>query len=430
MQHFCVSKFPQYVGLLCMFWIFTHVGAAEQQPAPAPVPLTLERAEQLALAEDPEVERLKHREAGFTEQAVADGQLPDPNLKLGVVGLPVDSFDHKQEAMTQLQLSIQQRFPAGETLHLQSQKTQKNASIEHAKQSLRQYKVRRAVRLAYLEVYYQTNAAAIVRSSRDVFAQLVAITEVHYASGRQNQQDVVRSQLELSRLDDREAKIWQKADVERAELARWIGDAGFQPLVANLPVLPDVLAKDGIKARLPDHPEISIELAKIDVSDIGVNLARQRYKPSWMLDVTYGQRFGINPNGSSRANLLSAMVNVNLPIFTDKRQDRRLAAKQETSHAARFAKADRLRELTYDLESAHAMWRRLGERARLFQEKIVPEAKLNSEASMNAYQSGVTEFTTLMRAQLLNLDVRLQSLRVDIDSLIAAAKLLYLMGEK
>lgn len=428
MKHLVAPKFPSYFGLICILWMFSNVSVAELVKNTKP--LTLPAAEKLALGDDPDMQRLEHLSNAFTEQAIADGELPDPKLKVGMIGLPVDGFDHKQEAMTQLQVGVQQRFPAGRTLGLRADKTKKSASVAQAKQRLRQQKVRRAVRLAFLEVYYQSNAVAIVRASRDVFAQLVAITEAHYASGRQNQQDVVRAQLELSRLDDRETKIRQKEDVYRAKLGRWIGVRGFETLAKQLPILPDLLAKNLMVENLERHPVIEIEHAKIEISDIGVSLARQSYKPSWMLDVTYGQRFGKNPNGSARDNLLSAMVNVSLPVFTDKRQDRQLAAKQQSSRAARFARTDRLRELTYELERIYAMWLRLGERAQLFKEKLVPEAKLNTEASINAYQSGVTEFTTLMRAQLTDLDVRTQALRVDIERLAAQAKLLYLMGEK
>ena len=415
MKYLVVYKFPRNLGLISILSVFTSVGAVEVAVVKNTTFLTLPAAEQIALGDDPEVQRLEHRANAFTEQAIADAELPDPKLKVGMIGLPVDSFDHKQEAMTQLQVGVQQRFPAGKTLDLRADKTLKNATVAQAKQRLRQQKVRRAVRLAFLEVYYQSNASAIVRASRDVFAQLVAITEAHYASGRQNQQDVVRAQLELSRLDDRETRIRQKEDVFRAKLARWIGESAFQGLAKEQPVLPDLSSKEAIKEQLQHHPVIAIEHAKIEISDIGVSLARQRYKPSWMVDVTYGQRFGKNPNGSSRDNLLSAMVNVDLPIFTDKRQDRQLAAKQQVAHAARFARTDRLRDLTYELERFYAIWQRLGERAKLFKDKLVPEARLNTEASLNAYQSGVTEFTTLMRAQLTDLNVRTQSLRVDIE---------------
>ena len=76
-----------------------------------------------------------------------------------------------------------------------------------------------------------------------------------------------------------------------------------------------------------------------------------------------------------------------------------------------------------------ANWLRLGERADLYSNQLLGEASSNAQASLNAYQSGVTEFTSLMRARITDLDVRLEELRVRVDRAKAQASLLYLAGE-
>ena len=55
------------------------------------------------------------------------------------------------------------------------------------------------------------------------------------------------------------------------------------------------------------------------------------------------------------------------------------------------------------------------------------ESADNAEAALNAYQSGINEFTTLMRARITELDVRLQDLRVRVDRARAHARLLFLV---
>ena len=71
----------------------------------------------------------------------------------------------------------------------------------------------------------------------------------------------------------------------------------------------------------------------------------------------------------------------------------------------------------------------LGERSALYQSQLMRVSAANTQASLNAYQSGVTEFTTLMRARITELDVRLDDLRVRVDRAKAHASLLYLTGE-
>jgi len=75
------------------------------------------------------------------------------------------------------------------------------------------------------------------------------------------------------------------------------------------------------------------------------------------------------------------------------------------------------------------LWQRLGEREELYKTSLLTAATNNSKVALNAYQSGVSEFNTLMRARITELDVRLEDLRIRVDRLIAQTQLLYVVGD-
>jgi outer membrane protein TolC len=127
--------------------------------------------------------------------------------------------------------------------------------------------------------------------------------------------------------------------------------------------------------------------------------------------------------------MVAAMVTVDLPFFTANRQDKRLSASIEQAESVQLTRDNALRELKQMLDADYANWQRLGERADLYSNQLLNAATSNAQASLNAYQSGVTEFTTLMRARITDLDVRLEELRVRVDRAKAQASLLYLAGE-
>ena len=127
--------------------------------------------------------------------------------------------------------------------------------------------------------------------------------------------------------------------------------------------------------------------------------------------------------------MMAAMITVDLPLFPDKRQDRRLSASVQQVEAAQLMRDDRMRELREMLETNYTNWQLLGERAALYESQLLKEATANAQASLSAYQTGVTEFTTLMRARITDLDVRLDDLRIRVDRSKAQARLLYLAGE-
>ena len=391
--------------------------------------LDINEVVRLALAADPAIAASDARARALADNAIADGQLPDPKLSTGIANLPVDNFDIDREPMTQVQLGVSQAFPRGKTLHYKQLQTRSMASAEQATKEAATHMLVRDARNRFLELYYQLQAEQVVRDTRKLFARLVDITRSHYANGRANQQDVLRASLELSRLDDRATRILNEADRNRAALMKWIGDAALLPVEEHFPELPALPSRKEIASGLPLHPVFRAETAKLEASNRAIQIAREQYKPGWSAALSYNQRFGDDPNGDERSDMMSAMVSIDLPVFPGKRQDKRLSASILQAESAQLTRDDKLRELKQMLDTDHANWQRLGERAALYESQLLNESAANARASLNAYQSGITEFTTLMRARITDLDVRLEALRVRVDRTRAQANLLYLAGE-
>ena len=158
-------------------------------------------------------------------------------------------------------------------------------------------------------------------------------------------------------------------------------------------------------------------------------MARQEYKPGWSLLIDYGYRSGNNPDGSERADFATALVSMDVPLFTANRQDKTVASNEQKIAAARYVKDDRLRQLKQMYDKNMHLWQRLGEREELYETSLLTAATNNSKVALNAYQSGVSEFNTLMRAKITELDVRLENLRIRVDRLIAQAQILYVVGD-
>jgi outer membrane protein TolC len=417
----CVIRLKKYVVIFLLFLVPVKLTANE---------LTLAEAEQLALDSDFITKEFIARSESLSERAIADRQLPDPKLKLGIMNLPISSFDRSQENMTQLQFGVQQKFPRGRTLLYKSQQTLDIADVEAAKAKNQEKMVLRAVRISYLDLYLQLHIKTILDKNRELFTQLLDITQRQYAVGRDNQHDVLRVQLELSLIDDRITEAEGTREVVIAELAKWIREKNAtKSLDAQFPELNALPGLGVIVDELPNHPLVIAEDAVVDANEKNINIAEEQYKPGWMIDLTYGARSGNNLNGSSRDDFASAMILMDIPLFTDKRQDRKLAASKLQHIAAKYARSDLLLDLKRQVEGEHALWSRLGERYELYQQRTIIDASQNSESTLKAYQNDITDITTLMRARLTELDTQLNMLKIRINQAKSHAKLLFFVGE-
>ncbi len=391
--------------------------------------LSLKQAEQLALSDDPMVKSYLASSRAFEQQSIADNTLPDPQLRLGMFNLPIDTFSTTQEPTTQLRLGLQQAFPKGDSLKYKQQQSRWLSKFALAQADDEKLKILRDLREVYLNLYYEVQSEKIINDTRALFTSLVKITQAHYAAGRVKQQDVLRADLELARLDDRLVKTLSRQDEYRAALAQWTGERAYQAIPESLPVLAAIPDTSNFNALLVKHPAIVMQEAKVNASRSMVALAKQGYRPGLNAFVEYRKRFGNNPNGSDRADMLAAMVTLDIPLFSANRQDKRVSANIEKTSAAQFKRDDKLRELKRRLEKDRAIYKRLAQRQQLYDEQLLASARDNAKATLRAYQSGVTEFTTLMRSKMTELEIKLLALRVRVDRTRAQARLLYLSGE-
>ncbi|MCH8862163.1 MAG: TolC family protein [Proteobacteria bacterium] len=407
--------------------------AAQPNQGYAAQPLSLDEAVTIALgANDPTVTRFEERARALDDRAVSDSQLPDPKLNLGLLNFPTNSFRYTQEPMTRVQVGVKQAFPRGKTLSLTRKRREAEARAERAKLALQKRQIALDTRTAWLELYYWLGARGTVGESRQAVSQLIEVAISIFATGHQTSQDVLRAELELSLLDDQVVDVERRIEMARANLSRLVGEDAQRPLAAPregrgtgargfalaMPAPAEIL-----RQRLSLHPSIGVEDARIRARDHDIDIARQQYKPGWSANVGYGAR------GGDRADFASVGIALDIPLFTGKRQDRRLAAAKRQRQVARLDRDARLLKLNEMLERGYADWSRLGERVELYEKAVVLRATNTTEAALGAYRAGVSDFAELIRSRLAELNVNLKLLRLTVDRGQAQARLLYLDGE-
>jgi outer membrane protein TolC len=159
----------------------------------------------------------------------------------------------------------------------------------------------------------------------------------------------------------------------------------------------------------------------------GVNYANSQRRPGWELQVEYGYPAEDNFL-QPRDATIRAMISIDLPLFTGNRQDRMIAASKSDVTASQQDLDDWRREIKMRFESNVAVYNRAEERVKLYQGSVLPHSKQNTEATLNAYKAGVTDFDELIRARLTELESQLQYLMLNVERAKAQVELLYLAG--
>ncbi|MCY4425736.1 MAG: TolC family protein [Halieaceae bacterium] len=405
----------------------------------AQTPLTLERAVSFARENDPWLEGSRYREQAAVAQSVAAGTLPDPEVTLGFANLPVDSFDFGQEQMTQFRVGVSQMFPRGETRELKRRELSEQGAQYPLMRSDRLAKVTVAVSQQWLEAFRNRQAVRLIEKDSALFGHLVDVAESSYttAAGKTRQQDLIRAQLELTRLEDRLLVLQQQRESSLAKLAEWLPGfaAGGIVLSDTLPVLalntPYLLSSTTgdtgqLLQVLLTHPRIKTLDQKIIATGTGVQLAKQKYKPQWEINAGYGYRDD-DPMGDDRSDFFSLGVSFDVPLFTFNRQDREVHAAQAGEAAIKTEKVLALRSMRAGFEAAQARLERLNQRRALYEKRLLQEIHDQAEASLTAYTNDAGDFSEVVRARIAELNANIDFLNINIDRLKTIAELNYFL---
>jgi len=381
--------------------------------------------ERSALDVDPVVAGARQRADALRNRGISSAQLPDPNFRVGVVNVPIDTFSFNAEDMTMKEVGFQQAFPAYGSLTHAKAEQDSLAVVADAQAADRELVVLRGVRESWLDLYFQVQAISLVQKTQQVFDELVKITTSRYRSGRSKQLEVLRAELEQGKLQDRLLMMEAEREVAATELSHWLGaDRLGKYATIKFPELPPLPSFEDMRQKLMGHPLLQASESRTDAAREGVEIARSGYRPESMLDISYGQRAG------ERSDVVTAMLSFSLPIFTSKRQDRRLQAARSDVMAAKNDTADQHRELHRSLVSEYERYQRLDARQRLYEKEVLPYSSQVAQSSMASYQSGVSGFEDQLSARMQELDSGMEALKIKVDKAKSQARLLYAFGER
>jgi outer membrane protein TolC len=417
---------PKVLAFLVVTWTINSI----IQPAlSASETLSLGQAEIMALNNEPGIQSLDAKARSLMQRSIADGQLMDPRIEVGIVNLPTDTFDFDQEPMTQFKVSYIQQFPSGNTRQIKSEKTTKQAEqfeydIEDRKRS-----ILRQVRLSYLEVLYWEQSRLTVQKNRQLLEQLSEIVQSLFSLGRNLQLDVLTVQLQQSKLEDRLTQIEQEINKQRFRLSEWVGEhPSKRPFGTEMPVLinDDQLSRplDESRELFSAHPKVLKINTQLDVTRKDIELIRESEKPDWGIKVSYGYRDDAG-DGTDRADFFSAMVTMDLPLFTENRQQKQRQSQLFEMESKKDQRDALLRKMLAELAQLQVNETLIEQRKLRYQNTLVPQAQQRAEAALQSYQSGNGVFSSVMQAYMDALNTELEAYRLSIDQLKNQASAMY-----
>jgi cobalt-zinc-cadmium efflux system outer membrane protein len=385
-------------------------------------PLGIDEAAALAITNQPLITGQQATIASSRENAIAESQLPDPRLKLGINNVPVngsDQYSLTRDFMTMRSIAVEQMFPAAEKRRLKGERATLETQLAEVELQNIRRTVRRDARLAWLGAYYPSRAAELMKGTLAFYAQQREALDVALRGGRASLADIARISVEIELQHDRLIEIAGQERKARAELARWIGTDASRALAATLPSAQPVPSLTVLHDRVHDHPQLGSARSEIALAENEVRQASAAYKSDWSVELAYAKR------GPAYSDMVSVQVGIELPLFTANRQDRRLASRLAAKEKHEQQHENHRRMLMAEMDAAYSAWHTLDERVQRFEREVLPQANRRSEAAVAGYRSGRGDLSGAIEARRGELELRIQHLMLEVERARARVQLDY-----
>ena len=395
-------------------------------PAKAEEPLSLAETIQLATQNQPLLQSLDDAAASSRQAAIAEGQLPDPKVKFGLINLPAttsDALRYDRDDQTMVNVGISQDVIPLKKREVAVNRMLAEADQFHTEQIATARTIERDVALAWLDVFEAQRKSELYQRMIDNMTSERKVQAASLSSGNAKTSDVLRMDTQISTTNEK--LIFAKRDERkaRAALARWIGKAASRSMSAELPIMTNDLSHDAAQAEIEKHPLLQNALQSEKVAQYYVDSAQANLERNWGWEVGYGKRF------AGRSDMLSFQVSMDLQLDRSNRQDRRTSEKLVLVEKARKQTEDRRRELSSELESAMADAEAAEARENEHLSKLIPNAAAKLSIAQAAYQTGKQPLSDVWQARRDVIDIELDHWTILTDRQRAAVKIGYLLND-
>lgn len=364
-----------------------------------------------ALRTNPALQAAELRWNASKERILQARSLDDPTLGFTYFGEPVQTRVGEKQAS----ITASQKIPFYGKLRLKGEVAKNNAGIFEEKHRTLEREVIARTKSAFYELYWVYKSIKINEENKELLRRFAKIAEIKYTTGKATQQDVLKAQVEFSKIVNELITLEQFRETAIARINTLLNRHPEMPLgtpeeinITELTVSLDDLYQKAKKIS----PTLGIFKYKIERDKAAYKLAKKQYFP----DFTFGLNYTLiddmpssvlsSPIGEGRDSY-TGTLSINIPIFQKRKHDagvREANAKLKSSEKV-YRNIENM--TLFGVKDFHFRVQTAERLVKLYRDSIIPQAEQSLKAAEIGYQAGQVDFLNLIDSQRVLLDFNL-----------------------
>jgi outer membrane protein, heavy metal efflux system len=413
---------------LIVFGLLTLVGSArvfaapqeflknEQSPSrmqheagnPTPLSVLIEEAKK----NDPAIHVAETVARAATFASSQASTLPDPQFTLQQfsVGSPRPFAGYTNSDFAYIGLGVSQQFPYPGKRKLRGAVADRDADTSKAHVEVVLQDEIETLKTTYFHLAYLQQTLGLLQQNSALLQQIEQQAEAHYSTGQGNQRDVLKAQLERTKLLREISTHHQLVGEDQAALKRILhrsqdsADIVPEPLSATFLRYTASELLDKVQGQ---NPNVHEDAAMIQRNQTAIELAQKDFRPDFEVSYMYE-----NTDRKFRDYYMLSF-SVNFP----RRKPRQAALAQAQANVERAHQEQdaQVQAVLAEVQKQYVTIKASEEQLLIYRDGLIPQAQATIQAGLAAYESSRTDFESLFSSYMdvLNLELEYQQTLLD-----------------
>jgi len=364
-----------------------------EHAASKPVPLTvlIEETQQ----KNPDIQAVAHEYRAVNNSAKGAGALPDTQLRLQHLsaGSPRPFAGYTNSDFAYIGIGASQQLPWPGKRALRSEVAGLDAESVRAQSAVVTRIVIEQLKVAYFKLAYLQQTLGVLLRDDKLLGEMEQIAESRYRVGQGNQAEVLKAQLQHTRILQEITMHHREAGQVQAQLKQLLGRAQDSPDIMTEPLRERALpssSADLLEQTRQHNPEIAFRQQLAKRSDKQVELARKELRPDFGLEYMY--------QNTDRKFRDYYMLTLTVILPNRGRHQAELAAASEHRLTAASELNAEIQRRLAEVQSQYVAAQTSAEQLKIYREGLIPQAEATYRAALAAYQANRQDFVTLLSA--------------------------------
>jgi len=330
---------------------------------------------------------------------------PDPQVTVQQlsVGSPRPFAGYSNSDFAYIGFGVSQDLPFPGKLKLKGEAAERDAAVTREKLESVRRSVLQEAKEAYFQIAYIQETLGVLERNDRLLEQIEKIADARYRVGQGNQQDVLKAQLERTKLQREFVHHHDIMETQQALLRKLLNRAANSPDVTAQALVetPLSLSIDDLLARVrTQNPDVAGRQQMINRQSLQVEMARKDRYPDFNVQYMWEH------TAEQFRDYYVASFSARIPIYRRRKLNPEMTQAVEELNRSRREYESQVQSAFFEVRSQYIAAQTASQMLKIYLEGLIPQALATYQSGIASYQTGRLDFESLLSTfmDVLNFD--------------------------